>query len=578
MVEASLKELKSWWGDVQALLELHSDSNWRSLKEDELEQLQESGNSSDDWGKVLVRGDFRSAGFKGNIFRGACFLSSPGEEGIVGVRLSGVTLDQGVTIRDSREISNMVIGRSCRIVGCGSLAGGAEASWSPFLNVEMGSEMGDRGVCLHPFVRLEEISEWVKEGRSGRSSEAIKERSGLPEIVTQSVLMPDCDLEGLIRADGVCLGPATRVRDASFLKNVVSLSSLGEEVHLGSGVILRDVQLLWGAGVEDQAQLQAVRVGEQSHLGLKVTAVQSCIGPDNHIDRGEVAASLLGPMVGLHHQCLLIGAIWPGGRGNVGYGANVGSNHTGKKPDQEFLPGEGCFLGLDITIKYPSNFEGSPYSLLATGVKALPQKMEMPFSLLLPGDSSLSEGERGRNEIRPGWVYLHNSYLLHRNEMKFMHRRRSRRTPWDSRPLRVDWIPYVHGALKNLEKLSGKEIYTERDCPALGANYLKETGLEEGKAAYRQLLLHLIRIALLDGKEVEEKILNESKEHGLEETVEALKAGLKEDLGKQLDSAKEALQRDFSRGRAIMPDYDHGHAEGEKDPVLLDLKSRIEAL
>lgn len=32
-------------------------------------------------------------------------------------------------------------------------------------------------------------------------------------------------------------------------------------------------------------------------------------------------------------------ALWPEGRGNVAYGANVGSNHTGKLADQEAVPG-----------------------------------------------------------------------------------------------------------------------------------------------------------------------------------------------------------------------------------------------
>jgi hypothetical protein len=46
------------------------------------------------------------------------------------------------------------------------------------------------------------------------------------------------------------------------------------------------------------------------------------------------AAVLRRPFVGFHHQALLIATIWPSGRGNVSHGASVGSNHTGKAPDQ----------------------------------------------------------------------------------------------------------------------------------------------------------------------------------------------------------------------------------------------------
>ena len=76
---------------------------------------------------------------------------------------------------------------------------------------------------------------------------------------------------------------------------------------------------------------------------------------------GEVAASLLGPFVSFHHQALLIATLWPEGKGNVAYGANVGSNHTSKAPDQEFWPGEGMFLGLGVNIKFPADFSRAPY-------------------------------------------------------------------------------------------------------------------------------------------------------------------------------------------------------------------------
>lgn len=57
----------------------------------------------------------------------------------------------------------------------------------------------------------------------------------------------------------------------------------------------------------------------------------SILGPDSGVGSGECHHSLVGPFVGFHHQALLIAAIWPLGRGNVGYGANVGSNHTSRQ-------------------------------------------------------------------------------------------------------------------------------------------------------------------------------------------------------------------------------------------------------
>ena len=85
----------------------------------------------------------------------------------------------------------------------------------------------------------------------------------------------------------------------------------------------------------------------------------------------------------MHHQSLLIGAFWPEGKGNIGYGANVGSNHTSKSADQEIWPGEGVFFGLGCSIKFPTNFTAAPYTIVATGVTTLAQKVEFPFSLIV---------------------------------------------------------------------------------------------------------------------------------------------------------------------------------------------------
>ena len=74
-----------------------------------------------------------------------------------------------------------------------------------------------------------------------------------------------------------------------------------------------------------------------------------------------------------HALSLLLLAIWFEGKGNIGYGANIGSNHTGRLPDQESIPGEGVFFGLGCSIKYPCNFHNAPYSIIASGVVTLPE-------------------------------------------------------------------------------------------------------------------------------------------------------------------------------------------------------------
>lgn len=99
--------------------------------------------------------------------------------------------------------------------------------------------------------------------------------------------------------------------------------------------------LQWGAHVDQMAIVEEAVLCEHSHVDKHGKLLGSLLGANSGVSEGEVSASLVGPFVGFHHQALLIAAMWPAGKGNVGYGANVGSNHTSKAPDQEIRPGEG---------------------------------------------------------------------------------------------------------------------------------------------------------------------------------------------------------------------------------------------
>ena len=135
---------------------------------------------------------------------------------------------------------------------------------------------------------------------------------------------------------------------------------------IGDGVIID------GARVEHSGLLKG------SGASRSALVKESVLGVGTSVSRGEVIASLVGPGTGFHHEALLISALWPEGRGNVGYGAMVGSNHTGRMPDQEVRPGEGAFFGLGCCVKFPCNFEAAPYTLVAAGLTLLPQRLAQP--------------------------------------------------------------------------------------------------------------------------------------------------------------------------------------------------------
>ncbi|MDR2554583.1 MAG: DUF4954 family protein [Fibromonadaceae bacterium] len=258
------------------------------------------------------------------------------------------------------------------------------------------------------------------------------------------------------------IGRDSRICNISSLEN----SHLGNSVCLENGALVRDAIFESNSIATDNAIVKSSFIGSFSHVG-----------------EAEISNSLIGPLVQIHHHCLLISALWAEGRGNVGYGANVGSNHTGRAPDQEIVPGFGQFFGLGCSVKFPANFCEAPFAMIATGTVCEPQRLKFPFSLIKSTPSAYT----GLNEIIPGWVYSKNIYGVYRSIYK-----------WDKRSgtkdnldllfskLVLNSVIYACNVLK--EFLSGKDklhpVAIEEELPGLGSNYLKTENMAKIIEAY----------------------------------------------------------------------------------------------
>ena len=186
---------------------------------------------------------------------------------------------------------------------------------------------------------------------------------------------------------------------------------------------------------------------------------ESIIGPNAGIGKGEVTSSLVGPFVALHHQSLLIAAIWPEGKGNVAYGAMIGANHTGRAPDQEVWPGEGVFFGLGSSVRFPSDFSQALHLLVAAGVMLLPSKITFPFSAVTtPADALADEHlvPRAFNEFLPAWWLYANAYGIERNEHKYATRDRALTQKVEHKIWRPDTVALVYRALQCCDRLRAK--------------------------------------------------------------------------------------------------------------------------
>lgn len=212
----------------------------------------------------------------------------------------------------------------------------------------------------------------------------------------------------------IYLSSKSFISDSCNVQNCILL----EDSYIKNNSTVSNTFLQWNSHIQNQAISSDTLIMEQSSVGDFAKVSSSILGPDVHLEGGETHHSLLGPNINSHHQSLLISVIWPQGRGNVGYGSNIGSNHSGRKPDLEAWPSEGLFFGLSCAITFPLNLMKSPYSLIGAGGTSVggSQEISMPFSLII-----------GKGDILPGWVYKYSPYTIERNQDKFKKRRKATR-------------------------------------------------------------------------------------------------------------------------------------------------------
>ncbi|RYG49895.1 DUF4954 family protein, partial [archaeon] len=206
------------------------------------------------------------------------------------------------------------------------------------------------------------------------------------------------------------------VVSGSSVYNSTLLAVEGAPTLIQNGAVVTDSVLHPGSIVDDNASVADSLLFSLSGVRRAGMVMESVIASTSCVYEAEVGHCLVGPLVGSHHTALLIACLWPHGKGNLAYGANVGSNHTGKLPDQELMAGEGIFFGLTTGIKFPANFAQAPYTLIATGVNTLPQKMDMPFSLVnepSTGSTRVPILSPAINELFPGWMLSDNMYALY---------------------------------------------------------------------------------------------------------------------------------------------------------------------
>lgn len=549
----------------------------RALSAPETLQLERQGCVCQDWTRVRVQEGFDCAAVRESTFEGDVSIAKfsgtvmlPGHVSLsTGIRRAHIrdAVIGNCCIHDVGLIARQVIQDTAVVFRVGSLVASATSVFATGVKVQVGLETGGREVPL--FAELDmELATWLAT-HPGESPE----RKAFDEAFAQHMDMVRHAAGFVGEGALVCntatvrntwIGPHARIDGAQLVRDVAVLSSIEAPTQIRDGAVVEHAVLQQGVQVRTMAVVRKALFCEASGASRHAKILDAIVGSNTEIQEGEVTSSLVGPLVGFHHQSLLIACLWPEGRGNVGHGAALGSNHTGRRADQELWPGEGQFFGLCSQVRFPANFSESPWSLVSTGTVVPPGRMRLPFALV--------SSEPGQNlpRARPGWMWLHNAYALERAERKLASRDRTRSKSCQRPLLHPGLLALVQEARSALREVHGAETWDPAGLPALGMARMAESDRKEGISAYTECLTLAALRALLAGTEGE--LLAWANQFLSDEFpgVEP-RALLKRLPGLErlwVRRVRQSRERDDKRGREVFDDYGAVHAPAKDDDVL----------
>jgi len=586
----------------------------RPLKDAEIEALIANGNYSPDWRRIMVAPGFSPDTIYGSNFFGRCVLSCADSEllvdknltcfaGIYDSSLYDCEVGRNVLIKKVGAISNYIIKEGAVVFNCSSIIGG-ETTFGNGVEMNIAIETGGREIKSYAEMTIP-VAELVC-GRRG-DKELQEEYADFIAKYLKAVKSPKgiiCEkaiIRNMPKVINSFIGKSAVIDAATLVSESTILSNDEEKTEVLDGAFVRQSILQWGCEVTTMAIVDKSVLTEHSHAERHGKVTESILGPNTGVAEGECTASLCGPFVGFHHQALLIAAYWPEGKGNIGYGANIGSNHTGKAPDQEIWCGEGTFFGLGVNIKMPTDFSHAPYSIIATAVNALGQKVEMPFSLINTPAHRLDAISPAYNEIMPGWVLSDNIFSIKRNEGKYVKRNKAKRTKFVFEVFRPDIVDMMIEARDRLSSVHEvHDVYTDKDIKGIGKNYMFEESRKSGIETYA----YYIRYYALKGlkKKVEEmvasgkvdmvtKILSTKTSDARWEHERAIILSEFKDVDvKPLLSAyacmcariagdvEESKAKDDRRGVRVIPDYAEAHEAAKDNAFVKEILAEAEKI
>ncbi len=573
----------------------------RNLTAEEVTTLEKNGNRCEDWNRVLVEPNFDPARVQRSVFMGDVRLPAfygtlllPGDvsfpTGIYDSLVHNCIVENALVYKVSM-LSNVLVRSSAVVHNVGTLVSSGKINFMIGSTMSVGNEMGGRELFVFPDITMDLVEAQLfhkAESDVQQSFEEqlknFREEISLPfGVVGKGAVVSNTNI---VRNSWI--GAHARVEGAAKIRNTIILSSLEESTHIYDSVIIENSDLQMGVKVHTGAEVQRSVLMSRSKVGCKAIVKSSIVAPCCHIEEGEVNSSYMGPLTQMHHHSLLIAALWPDGCGNLGYGANVGSNHTGRMPDQEIMPGQGMFFGLGVNVKFPANYRESPFTLIASGVTTMPQRVKFPFSLIRSGDPQLMGVPARLNEILPAWNYARNAYALDRNIYKYAQRGKGAVPNSYFSLYGAETVHYAFDAYCRLQVNQVQDVYTKEHIDGLGENFLRERVRQKALKTYGEYLERYVldqmialvendaSLALQPPRELRRLLSGDlnrevSRVVSMPATFDELVKRYRTLEKEWFDGVAHGLDKDIARGKEIFDDYESAHpidknfAEWEKN-------------
>ncbi len=413
------------------------DKIYRKLTEQEIQTLEDNGNTADAWETMLVTENFnpqlvRNNSFYGKIRMGdleSVYLSFHDIRQPVGIYNSTIIscdLGSNVSIRNIKLLSHYIIRNEAILQNVDEMV---TTSYAKFGNgiikegekeeiriwIETANENGGRSII--PFNSMRSGDAWLWSRFRGRRDlmNAFREmtqkeednRRGFYGTIGSRAIIKHCRIlkDVHVGSDAYIKG-ANKLKNLTINSNSESPTQIGEGVELVNGIIGFGCRIFYG--------VKAVRfiLDDYSNLKYGARLINSFLGSNSTISCCEVLNSLIFPGHEQHHNSSFLCAATVQGQSNLASGATIGSNHNSRGNDGEIIAGRGFWPGLNTSLKHNCLF--SSFNLLVKGSYPSEIYNPLPFSLLSTTEETLN--------IFPAYWFGYNMYALARNSWKYCER------------------------------------------------------------------------------------------------------------------------------------------------------------